>query len=128
MIGLRRIKNIIADNGDYQEIFDIDVMLDSLEKIFSIMLETYPFDPEFGSNLFRYLHEPFDDINRENIEYDVRNVMAEHIPGLKIKDLKIRAGNDKSFILDIIVEFQGMSRNAKFLVGKKGYVSLIKDD
>ena len=128
MIGLRRIKNVIADYGDFKEIFDIDVMLDALEKIFSIMIETYPFDPEFGSNLFRFIYEPFDDANIENIQSDVRNVMMEHIPGLSLKNLKVYIANDKSYVIELFVEFQGIKRKAKFLIDKRGYVAMMKDD
>jgi len=128
MIGLRRIKNQITDYGDFLEVYDIDVMIDALEKIFGIMLETYPFDPELGSNLFRYIWEPFDDITMENLENDVRNVMSQHIPGLKLRNLNIVTSNDKSFILELYVEFQGVKRTSQFLFDKSGYSSLIKDD
>jgi len=128
MIGLRRIKNKINDYGDFQEVYDIDVLIDALEKIFGIMLETYPFDPGLGSNLFRYIWEPFDEITMENLENDVRNVMNQHIPGLRLNNLNISMSNDKSFILELFVEFQGIKRISKFLFDRSGYVSLIKDD
>ena len=128
MIGLRRITNTINDYGDFTEVYDIDVLIDALEKIFGIMIETYPFDPVFGSNLFRYIYEPFDEITMENVENDVRSVMNQHIPGLKLLSLSISMANDKSFILDLFVQFQGIKKTAKFLFDRSGYVSLIKDD
>lgn len=62
----------IGSTGDFQRLSGIDVAIHSIRSLLMTPLGHYPFDPKFGSLLFKKLFELGDEITKTEIEYEVR--------------------------------------------------------
>jgi len=62
----------VASVGDFQRIQGVDVLISSIRTLLLTPLGFYPFDPNFGSLLYKKVFDPHDDISKQDIEFEVR--------------------------------------------------------
>ena len=43
------------------------------------------YEPDYGTNLLKYIFEPNDNITATDIEQEIKNTVSQYIPNLKIK-------------------------------------------
>jgi phage baseplate assembly protein W len=53
------------------------------------------YEPDYGTNLRRFLFEPNDSITQSDIEKDIKQTVSKFIPQLKIKSVEFFIGEDK---------------------------------
>ena len=46
-------------------------------------------DPEFGTDLIKYIFEPSDDISWDGIKSEVSNIVSKYLKNVKINDLSV---------------------------------------
>lgn len=64
---------IIDSNGDWKEVTGKDAIIMSITNLLMTPMGQYPFDPEYGSLLFKQLFEPMDEATYENIQYEIKD-------------------------------------------------------
>ena len=90
----------ISSRGDFQRIEDLNVILTSWNNILLTPRRTYVLDPEFGSDLYKYVFEPVDEVTIDSI----RNEAIE----TTITDCQVRVmSSGKGYSLDIVADYKG---------------------
>lgn len=52
------------------------------------------YEPDFGTNLLKYIFEPNDVLNANNIEEEIKNTVSAYIPNLKVNKITFNWGVD----------------------------------
>jgi phage baseplate assembly protein W len=98
----------IEAKGDFQSTVDINVIINSWRNILLTPRRSYPYDPEYGSDLYKMVFDPLDEITVQRIEDEVYTSIQIYdnrafIENVDIKYLKI----EKGVSLDIYVDYKG---------------------
>jgi phage baseplate assembly protein W len=109
----------IEAKGDFQSTTDLNVIINSWKNILLTPRRNYPHDPEYGSDLYKMIFDPLDEITVQRIEDEVYITIQRYdnrafIESIDIKYLKV----DKGVSLDIYVDYKG----------EKGILSLILNE
>lgn len=59
-------------------------------------------DPEFGTDLIRYVFDPSDDITWDGVRNEINQAVERYVPGVKINDIQI--STDKETATDTYVQ------------------------
>ena len=117
----------ISSNADFQRIKDLDVVLNSWRNILLTPVGSYDHDPEYGSELYKYVFEPADDYTASAIRdeitfrlalYDSRatitNVVVDYLP------------NERGFILQMNVKFGGKTGDLTVKLDEAVYLDFME--
>jgi phage baseplate assembly protein W len=52
------------------------------------------YEPDFGTNLLKYIFEPNDVLNATNVEEEIKNTVSAYIPNLKVNKINFNWGVD----------------------------------
>jgi len=109
----------IEAKGDFQSTTNFNVIINSWKNILLTPRRNYPYDPEYGSDLYKMVFEPLDEITVQKIEDEVYISLQRYdnrafIENIDIKYLK----TEKGVSLDIHVDYKG----------EKGLLSLILNE
>jgi len=66
----------IGSAGDFTRIHGINVIVNSLRNLLITPLGSYPFNPEYGSELYKKVFEPLDNFTIEEIQFEVKDRIA----------------------------------------------------
>lgn len=107
------VDSVIDSRGDLRELKNIDVIINSIVKLLSIVKGTYLFDPEMGCGLHKFLFEPADLNTLQKIKEEINRNIYTYERRAKIStDVRFMA-NKKGFIINIVVEMGKEKREAK---------------
>jgi len=96
----------ITPTGDLQKVVDLQAILTSWNNILTTPLRTYNFDPEFGSELYKYIFDPADMITMEKIENEIKYRLNLFDNRAVITDVKIEFfSNKKGFSVTVLVQY-----------------------
>lgn len=107
----------IASIGDFKRISDINVIINSWNNILLTPRGTYLHDPEFGSDLYKYVFEPSDQISVEGIKREIVNRITIYDNRAVIEDIDVIIHtNGKRFDVIVYANYQGRkgTLNVKF--------------
>lgn len=105
---LRDYISIIASTGDFKRIDDLNVILNSWNTILLTPRGTYLHDPEFGSDLYKYVFEPSDSESVEGVKREVIERITLYDDRANIEDVNVTIStNGKRINLSIYVNYQG---------------------
>lgn len=117
----------IGANGDFQRIKDLDVILNSWSNILVTPLRTYQYDPTYGSDLYKMVFEPQDDITKKSIINEV---------AMRIQSIDNRASinsvivsyfrNKKGFTVTIGVLYDGQEKDLKVSLEETTYFKFLE--
>lgn len=104
------VDSIIGSDGDLVELYNIDMIINSINKILRIQKGTYIDDPEFGVGLEKYLFEPSDQKTLDDITREVKEAIAAFEKRATIKvDIQFFK-NMKGFNINIYVSMNGINK------------------
>lgn len=63
------------------------------------------YNPNFGTDLLRYIFEPNDELTLEGIREEVTASVRKYIPNLIIKDLKVTPSDDSEYAATIRMDY-----------------------
>jgi hypothetical protein len=63
------------------------------------------YNPDFGTNLLKYIFEPNDNLTLENIKEEVTNAVKKYLPHLAIKDITVTQSEDSDYAAVIRVDY-----------------------
>lgn len=99
---------LIASTGDFKRVKDLNVILNSWNNILLTPRGTYLHDPEFGSDLYKYVFEPSDDESIEGIKNEIIDRITLYDDRATIEDVEVTISLDgKKVHLSIYVDYQG---------------------
>jgi phage baseplate assembly protein W len=91
--------------GDLDRISGIDVVVVAVRTLLLTPLGYYPFDPQYGSLLYKKLFEPSDSVTIEEIKYEIESRISQYENRAKIEDILIKYTPDKkSVIINVILK------------------------
>lgn len=110
---LKDIDSIIDGKGDFREIYDVNVIVNSINNILNIPKGSYICDPNYGVGLEKFLFEPADDITRQNILMEVKNAISNYEKRANIQTDVYFFSNKNGFQVRIKVTMDGTSKEIK---------------
>lgn len=108
-----RVTEYTSPSYDFLELYEEPAVIDHILKRLQILRGTYVFDPEYGSDLLKYLFEPLDGETEAKVKAEVENVISE-IPAIEKYEVQLETKqNLKEIIVNIILTFK--SGNSYFV-------------
>jgi len=91
--------------GDFRKLEGVRVLITSLKNLLITPLGSYPFDPTFGSELYKKVFEPADSITAEEIKFEVIDRIMDWDDRVVINDVQTSFfSNQKGFRISVILE------------------------
>lgn len=105
---LKDYLSVISSIGDFKRISDLNVILNSWNNILLTPRGTYLHDPEFGSDLYKYVFEPADETTVENVKREIVERITIYDNRALIESINVTIQNDgKRFNVKVYVNYQG---------------------
>lgn len=112
----------IAVAGDFKRIRDLEVILNSWNNILITPKRSYQYDPEYGSDLYKLVFEPADDITLDKVINEVKNTLMRYDDRATINDIDVVFfSNQKGFSLTIDVEYEGDTKQLNAILDESTY-------
>lgn len=86
---------IIDSLGDFKELTGKDAIITAIRNLLMTPLGRYPFDPNYGSLLYKQVFEPMDDITYENIKFEVKDRIEMYEDRVSVENVDIQFSRDK---------------------------------
>lgn len=102
----------ISPAGDFTRTKDINAILNSWNNILLTPRRSYPYDPEYGSDLYKMVFEPLDDITAARIQDETVSAIRRYDDRADIESVNISFfKSGKGFTIDMIVNYDGETKN-----------------
>ena len=96
---------VIDETGNFKTISGIDVLIFSLRTLLMTPLGHYPFDPEYGSLLYKKLFEMSDEQTMSEIEYEIKNRVQRYDSRIDIDTVVVKYSSDrKTAVVDVVIK------------------------
>jgi len=97
----------LTASGEFKRISGLEVILNSWNNILLTPRGSYDHDPEYGSDLYKYIFEPADEETMEGITNEIKTVLETYDSRAKPTTINIQFLKDKKgFSIDIFVEYK----------------------
>lgn len=124
----RDILPYIDNNGDFKEVTGKDAIITSIRNLLMTPLGIYPFDPTYGSELYKMLFEMNDEETIDNIKFEVKDRIEQYEDRVRVLNVNIRKGI-KNVAVDVDIRIRGEQDKTKLSVFmKKLGDSILSDD
>jgi len=99
---------LISSSGDFSRVSNIKAILNSWNNILLTQTRTYVGNPEYGSDLYKYVFEPADDITAESIKDEIQYRLMLYDDRALLTNIEVSFMNDgHGFVADIDLEYEG---------------------
>ena len=114
---VRDILPFLDSSGDFLEVNGKDVIASQIRNLLMTPLGLYPFDPEYGTLLYKQLFEPIDQITEKQIYYEVRERVLKYIDGVDVLSVDLNWDKaHKSCTVDVYYYIQENENRTKLSV------------
>jgi len=118
---------IISPSGDFTRIYDINVILASWNTILITPLRSVSYNPDFGSKLYKFIWEPYDDDTMNDIKDEVRLRLSQENRAT-IQDVSVLyMTNKKGFSVNITASYQGSTGNLGIPMNEANYFNFLSN-
>jgi phage baseplate assembly protein W len=101
----------ITSSKDFQQIKDIDVIISSWNNILMTPKRSFLHDPEYGSDLYKLIFEPMDDITIEQIKNEIINSISYYDTRAIILNINILENTLKNgYVVEIELKYEGETK------------------
>lgn len=98
-------RDVIASGGDFKKITGTAALINSIRNLLLTPLGSYPFDPEYGSLLYKKIFDPADEQSRSEIEYEVKDRILSFHNEVRILSTQIEYfTNQKGFTVSLKIK------------------------
>jgi len=112
----------VAPAGDFKRITDIEVLISSWNNILITPRRTYQWDPNYGSNLYKMVFEPADEITVNKVVDEVTNTLLLYDDRASIEDVNVTFFKDlKGFSVAIDVSYDGETGQLQVVIDEATY-------
>ena len=99
---------IVSSSGDFSMVSNIQAILTSWNNILLTPIRTYVANPEYGSELYKYVFDPADDVTIEGIIEEVQYRLALYDDRALLTNVDVSFMNDgHGFSVNIQLEYEG---------------------
>ena len=63
------------------------------------------YEPDYGTNLLKYIFEPNDDVTIQDVRNDIEDAVNKFIPGLRIDELNVEFDKENEHKITVKVNF-----------------------
>ena len=99
--------DVISSAGDFSRVTNIQAILNSWNNILLTSTRTYVGNPEYGSNLYKYIFEPADEIAIEGIKDEIQYRLMLYDNRALLTNIRISfMPNGHGFIADIDLKYK----------------------
>jgi phage baseplate assembly protein W len=115
-------KSKIEARGDFRRIEDLEVIINSWNNILITPRRSYQYDPAYGSDLYKLVFEPGDDITAQRIEDEVINTLIKYDDRASLTDITVLFYEDrKAFMVSAVVTYDGDSADLQVIFDDTTY-------
>lgn len=116
----------VSSIGDFAKLDGINVVINAIRTILLTSLGFYPFDPEYGSELYKKVFEMSDNILAEEIRFEVQDRIEQFEDRAKIRDVELKFSNDRKTIqVNVSIDRDGIPGTVSvYLPGPSGAFGL----
>jgi phage baseplate assembly protein W len=119
-------KPVINSSGDFTKTIGIETIVNSWNTILAIPTRTYPWDPEFGCDLYKHVFDPTDVFTQEQIKDEIEVQLFGNDDRADLQNIDINfLRNEKGFTVDITVSYQGNKTNIKTVINEFNFLSVM---
>ncbi len=112
----------VAATGDFNRIRDLEVIVASWNNILITPRRTYQYDPEYGSDLYRMVFEPADQITVNKVKDEVRNTLLRYDDRASIQSVNVTFfPNLKGFSVAVDVGYKGSKGQLQVVIDEATY-------
>ncbi|MHA1816072.1 MAG: GPW/gp25 family protein [Candidatus Heimdallarchaeaceae archaeon] len=112
----------VAAKGDFRRINNIEVLISSWNNILITPRRTYMFDPDYGSDLYKMVFEPADEITVEKVVEEVTTTLLRYDDRATIENVNVTFfTNQKGFSVAVDVNYQGDTGQLAVVVDESIY-------
>lgn len=112
----------VAPVGDFKRITNIEVIVSSWNNILITPRRTYQWDPEYGSNLYKMVFEPADEVTVNKVIDEVTNTLLRYDDRANIKNVDVTFfKNLKGFSVAVDVTYEGESGQLQVVIDEATY-------
>lgn len=98
---------LISSKGDFSRVEDIQVILNSWNNILQTPTRSYNNNPEYGSDLYKFVFDPADEFTADSIKDEIRYRLMRFDDRARITNIDVIYQNDgKGFILNIDLNYR----------------------
>lgn len=98
----------ITSAGDFQKIYDLNVIIASWNNILITPRRTHLHDPDYGSDLHKMIFEPADDETIDAIKREVEERIEKYDDRAQIDNIQVRLiAGGKGFEVDVYINYAG---------------------
>lgn len=117
----------ISAIGDFSRVEDLETILSSWNNILITPLRSYTFDPDFGSNLYKFVFEPADNNTLNAIREEITYRIPLYDDRAKITAVDIAfLQNRKGFTVSIYVEYLGETDELSAIIDEAVYFNFLR--
>ena len=120
---------VLNSTGDWATVEDINALINFIRNLLLTPLGYYPFDPEFGSLLYKQLFEMADDITKDKIRYEVEARVKKYVPLAKIIDVQVSMSNNKKLaVVNVIIDRNGIKGKVEVILSARQAMFGLEDN
>lgn len=117
----------IEPSGDFQKVEGIEAILNSWMNLLRTPVRTYVFDPNYGSELYKRVFDPADEITMDAIKTEIKEKLMYYDNRASITNVNIKFLPDKKgFVVDIFVRYKGEITKISKTFDKESFFNLIQ--
>jgi len=116
----------LASNGDFSKIYDIDAIINSWNNILLTPKGSMNHDPEFGSNIYKFIFEPADTKTQQAIKDEIYSSLVKYDNRANISDVTVAFySNKKGFTVSITADFGGEISSSTLSLDENAFQNFI---
>ena len=82
-------RDIIGSSGDFKRLEGVNVLINSIRNLLITPLGSYPFQPLYGSLLYKKVFEPLDEQSLEDIQYECKDRIIQFDSRVNISSVSV---------------------------------------
>lgn len=119
----------IEAKGDFLSTSNLSVIINSWNNILLTPRRSYPYDPEYGSNLYKIIFDPLDEITIQKMEDEIYNSIQIYDNRAFIESIDIKyLRNEKGVSLDIYVDYKGKKDILSLVLNEQAFSGLLNTE
>jgi phage baseplate assembly protein W len=125
---IRDYVSIITARGDFKRIEDLQVILTSWNTILLTPRRTYILDPDFGSDLYKYVFDPADDDTINNIKTEIVSRISLYDDRASIQEVAVKTlRGGKGYEIDIVADYKGLEGTLSLKVDDTTFANILTE-
>lgn len=118
---------IISSSGDFTRVTELSVIISSWNNILLTPLRTYAYDPDYGSELYKYVFDQNDDETVDDIKEEVRYRLTKFDDRAVITNIEVIFMRDrKGFTVNIDFVFGEEETRMKVNIDGNVYIRFLE--